>query len=263
MKSLFALILAAACALVAAPPAEAAGGDTGATGAALGSDGAAPADAATGSGARTGTPVRVMAFGDSLTKGTGSTHGGGYRVAFYRQLEEAGFDVDMLGSFHAGPQEIDRDHQGHQGQGVAKLDEVSFDELRRERPGLVILMIGTNDARESLVPDAFRIRYSVLLDRILAESRTRLIAATIPPARFGRRGKVIAVVNDIIRSEVEKRADAGKQVRLVDVFSMVDERADFVDPLHLNDDAYARIGSAFAEVAIEMLRQQPAVAEAR
>lgn len=234
MKSLVVLGLAAACALVAAPPAAAAG---------------------------TGTPVRVMTFGDSLTKGTGSSHGGGYRVAFYQKLQEAGFDVDMLGSFHAGPKEIDRDHQGHQGQGVAKLDEVSFDELRRERPGLVVLMIGTNDAREGLVPDGFRIRYSVLLDRILAESRTQLIAATIPPARFGKRAKVTAVINGIIRSEVEKRAGAGKNVRLVDVFALVDERADFVDPLHLNDDAYARVGSAFADTAIEMLRQHPALAE--
>ena len=71
--------------------------------------------------------VRVMAFGDSLTKGTGSTHGAGYRLAFYQKMREAGFEVDMLGTFHAGPKDIDRDHQGHQGQGVAKLDEVSFE----------------------------------------------------------------------------------------------------------------------------------------
>jgi len=204
--------------------------------------------------------VRVMAFGDSLTKGTGSTHGAGYRLAFYQKMGEAGFQVDMLGTFHNGPKDIDRDHQGHQGQGVAKLDEVSFDELRRERPGMVILMIGTNDARESFVPDAFRIRYSVLLDRILAESRTKLIAATIPPVRYGKRDKVMSALNAIIRSEVEQRAAAGKAVRLVDVNAMVDDRADFADSLHLNDEAYARVGAAFADTAIQMLRQQPASA---
>jgi lysophospholipase L1-like esterase len=177
-------------------------------------------------------------------------------------MREAGFEVDMLGTFHAGPQEIDRDHQGHQGQGVAKLDEVSFDELRRERPGMVILMIGTNDAKEGFVPDAFRIRYSVLLDRILAESRTRLIAATIPPARYGKRDKVMGAINEIIRSEIEKRSADGR-VRLVDVNAMLDKRADYVDPLHLTDDAYARIGAAFADTAIQMLHPQPASAATR
>ena len=107
---------------------------------------------------------------------------------------------------------------------------MSFEELRRERPDAVILMIGTNDAKEkSLVPEAFRIRYSVLLDRILAESHVKLVVATIPPARFGRRAKLIAGINGIIKSEVEKRAAAGKSIRLVDVYALLDDRADFVD----------------------------------
>lgn len=203
-------------------------------------------------------PLEVMAFGDSLTKGIGSTHRAGYRLEFLSRMRKAGVEVDMVGSFHDGPQDIDRDHQGHQGQGVAKLDGVSFDELRRLRPGAVILMIGTNDAKEkSLVPEAFRIRYSVLLDRILAESTTKLLAATIPPARYGKRKRVIDAVNAIIESEVAKRADAGKSIRLVDVNALLDDRADFVDPLHMNDAAYAKIGDAFADALLEML-QEPA-----
>jgi lysophospholipase L1-like esterase len=199
-------------------------------------------------------PIKIMAIGDSLTKGTGSTHRAGYRLEFLTRMKTAGVDVDMVGSFHDGPKEIDRDHQGHQGQGVAKLDEVSFDELRRERPSVVILMIGTNDAKEkSLVPDAFRIRYSVLLDRILAESKTKLIAATIPPTRYGRREKVINAVNVIIKSEVEKRAAAGRAVRLVDVHGLLDGRGDFIDILHMNDAGYAKIGDAFADTLLEML----------
>src|SRR5215813_10639702 len=63
--------------------------------------------------------VTVMPFGDSLTKGTGSTHGAGYRLQFLHHMSEAGVPIDMLGSFHSGPSEIDRDHEGHQGQGVA------------------------------------------------------------------------------------------------------------------------------------------------
>jgi lysophospholipase L1-like esterase len=205
-------------------------------------------------------PLKIMAIGDSLTKGIGSTHRAGYRLEFLARMKAAGVDVDMVGSFHDGPKEIDRDHQGHQGQGVAKLDEVSFEELRRERPNAVILMIGTNDAKEkSLVPEAFRIRYSVLLDRILAESHVKLVAATIPPTRFGRKAKLINGINGIIKSEVEKRASAGKAVRLVDVYSLIEGRADFVDNLHMNDAAYAKVGDAFADALLELLQQPAAV----
>jgi lysophospholipase L1-like esterase len=199
-------------------------------------------------------PLRVMPLGDSLTKGVGSSHGAGYRQTFLRRMGEAGIEVDMVGSFHNGPKGMDRDHQGHQGQGVAKLDQVTFDELRAERPDVVILMIGTNDAKESqLVPDAFRIRYSVLLDRSLAESRTRLIAATIPPHRFGKGAKARQAINRIIREEVEKRAAQGRAVRLVDVYALLDDRADFVDALHMNDAGYEKVGNAFADALLEMI----------
>ena len=207
-------------------------------------------------------PIKIMPIGDSLTKGTGSTHGAGYRLEFLARMKAAGVEVDMVGTFHDGPQEIDRDHQGHQGQGVAKLDSVSLEELRRERPNAVILMIGTNDAKDRLVPDAFRIRYSVLLDRILAESHVKLVVATIPPVRFGRKGKMtlIAGMNGIITSEVEKRAAAGKSVRLVDVHSLLDNRADFVDNLHMNDAGYTKVGDAFADALLELLDQPAAAA---
>jgi lysophospholipase L1-like esterase len=205
-------------------------------------------------------PLKILPIGDSLTKGIGSTHRAGYRLEFLARMKAAGVDVDMVGSFHDGPKEIDRDHQGHQGQGVAKLDSVSLEELRRERPNAVILMIGTNDAKEkSLVPEAFRIRYSVLLDRILAESHVKLVVATIPPTRFGRKVKLIQGINAIITSEVEKRIAAGKSIRLVDVYSLVDNRADFVDNLHMNDAGYAKVGDAFADALLELI-DKPAAA---
>ncbi len=199
-------------------------------------------------------PLRVMAFGDSITKGIGSSHGAGYRQAFLARMHDAGVEVDMLGRFRDGPEDMDRDHQGHPGRGVAKLDQVSFEELRKEHPDVVILLIGTNDAKESkFVPEAFRIRYSVLLDRTLAESRTRMVAATIPPHRFGKGAGVRQAMNRIIREEVEKRAAEGKSIRLVDVYALLDDRADFVDSLHMNDAGYDKVGNAFADAVLEML----------
>jgi len=92
----------------------------------------------------------------------------------------------------------------------------------------------------------------VLLDRVLSESRTRMLVATIPPARFNKRKRGTEAVNAIVRSEVEKRAAEGKAVRLVDVYALVDARADFADNLHLNDAAYEKVGIAFADALLAM-----------
>ena len=208
--------------------------------------------------------VTVMPFGDSLTKGTGSTHGAGYRLQFLHRMSDAGVTVDMLGSFHSGPNDIDRDHEGHQGQGVAKLDQVAFDEILKEKPDYVLLLIGTNDAKDSsLQPVAFRIRFSVLMDRILSESHIKLVVATIPPGRYGRRDKgAREAVNAIIEDEVDKRRDAGRSVRLIDVYHMLDPKTDFADTLHMNDGGYAKIGNAFADAVLDLMHSVPASASA-
>jgi lysophospholipase L1-like esterase len=211
-----------------------------------------------------GAPLKVVAFGDSLTMGQGSTHQAGYRLVFLQRMREAGYEVDMLGRYHHGPPDIDRDHEGYQGHGVAKLDEASFSAMRRDHPDAVLLMIGTNDAHSSFQPDAFRIRFSVLLDRILAESKVRLVVSTIPPGRYAKAKahQVKVAVNKVIREEVGKQVAAGKRVRLIDAYALVDDHADFVDTLHLNDAAYAKLGSAFADALLELLREYPPPAEA-
>ena len=213
--------------------------------------GAPPARAAT---------LRVMAFGDSLTMGQGSTHQAGYRLAFLERLRAAGYEVDMLGRYHHGPAGMDADHEGYQGRGVAKLDEVSFGAIRRDHPDAILLLIGTNDAKSSTFqPDAFRIRYSVLLDRFLAESKVRLVVSTIPPSRYGspKRDRVKVAVNKVIREEVEKQRAAGKRIALIDAYHLLDVDSDFADTLHMDDAGYAKIGQAFADALVELLAKFP------
>ena len=209
-------------------------------------------------------PLRVMAFGDSITMGQGSTHAGGYRLTFLERMRAASVEVDMLGHYRDGPEGMDGDHEGYKGRGVAKLDEVSFSAIRREHPDAILLMIGTNDAvRGSFHPEAFRIRYSVLLDRFLSESKVRLVVSTIPSSRFGKTKKdqLKVAVNKVIRAEVAKQRAAGKRIALIDAYEILDDRQDFVDSLHMNDAGYVKLGDAFAEALLGLLQKFPVAPE--
>jgi lysophospholipase L1-like esterase len=231
----------------------------GATAPATGETAAPSPDPAAPAAEAVGRPLKVMPFGDSLTLGIGSTNAAGYRLAFIERMREEGVEVDMVGSQQSGPKGTDRDHEGYGGQGIAQIDRVSFNEIRRLRPDVVMVMIGTNDTKD-FVAAAFRIRYSVLLDRALSESHVRMLVATIPPTRFDRHKRATNAVNAIVRSEVEKREAAGRPVRLVDIHALIDPRADFVDALHLNDAAYEKVGRAFADALLAMPAPAPRAA---
>ena len=89
----------------------------------------------------------------------------------------------------------------------------------------------------------------------------KLVAATIPPARFGRKAKlIIAASTASSRARSRSAPPAGKAIRLVDVYALLDDRADFVDSLHMNDAAYAKVGDAFADALLELLEQPAAAA---
>jgi lysophospholipase L1-like esterase len=55
----------------------------------------------------------------------------------------------------------------------------------------------------------------------------------------------------------------GKSIRLVDVYALLDDRADFVDGLHMNDAGYDKVGKAFAEMLLDMLHSAPPAASAQ
>ena len=68
---------------------------------------AAPAHAA--------DPVRIMPLGASITWGTSSTDGNGYREELRKHLaDDAGVALDFVGSQQSGTM-TDRDNEGHPG----------------------------------------------------------------------------------------------------------------------------------------------------
>ena len=204
--------------------------------------------------AHAGTPVRVMSLGDSHTVGVGSTHLAGYRLAFSKAMSAGGYDVDMVGGKADGPEGFDHRHQGYSGATTYELSSAVHEKMASYDPELVILLVGTNDARApAFNPISFEVHLSVLVDRVFAANPdVKMIVSTIPPQMYGKNDPANRAVNARIRKHVEGRRNQD-HIAIVDIYDLIDDRLDMADAVHMNDAGYEKVGGAFADAALSLL----------
>lgn len=142
-------------------------------------------------------PNVIVAFGDSISAGEGSTDGQGYR--------------ELLGNLFAadGRTAIRVLDEGRPGTlsdtGVDRIDKV----LRRDRPAVLILLLGTNDELEGVPRQQlfnFTGTTSGNLRQIITTARankTLVVLSTIPPvcteSRQGQRANIV-LMNEMIQA---------------------------------------------------------------
>lgn len=166
----------------------------------------------------------IVAFGDSLIHGTGSS-GGGFVSLLAQRL---GRDIENLG----------RPGETTAG-GLARLDEVL--ELQ---PSLVILLLGGNDVLRRVPPaDTFR-NLAVIIERLQAGGSAVLLV--------GVRG---GLLQDPYAGEFAALAERHGTAYVPDVLQQVFMRPDYMaDQVHPNDAGYARIAERVDPVLENMLR---------
>jgi lysophospholipase L1-like esterase len=204
-------------------------------------------------------PLRVMALGDSVTVGAGSSHGGGYRPSFCFRMRDAGVEVDMVGGKADGPDTFDNRHQGYPHAPLYDLSAGVPEKVRTYQPDVVLLLAGSDEANtDSFSPHAFEANLQVMIDRLFTAKRdAKLLIATVPPPRYGRKSGPKRALNELVRRAVRERADRGEAVYLVDTFKLLDPQRDRVDANHPNDSGYERIGEAFANALLSVLGTEP------
>lgn len=117
-------------------------------------------------------PVRLMAYGDSLTHGYGLPAG----ETFPEQLEDAlqaeGLDVTVINAGNSGDTTAG---------GLARLDWALADD-----PDAVILELGANDGLRGLDPQATYDNLDAIMARLSDERLPVLIAGMLAPPNLGR-----------------------------------------------------------------------------
>ncbi len=230
--------------------------------------------------------IAVTTLGDSITEGYATGYTGGYAPYLQTMLEKSGFTVNAMGknghSQHAimnMPDNVDYTAGDYRAGIYQKLST----DLADETPDVACLLIGTND-----IISNYQKNIDGRLETLIKEIYTYmakdgvLFVSTIPKFRFVNSDNsttesygwfksyseyntmtasefenyinttVIKSYNDKIEALVAKLAKEGRNIRFVDVYSVLNKNTDIVaDGCHPNAAGDQKIASVWESAIIE------------
>jgi lysophospholipase L1-like esterase len=204
-----------------------------------------------------GTPLQscsgIMPLGDSITLGVN----GGYRNNLYAGLQQNNCGVGYVGTqVDVNTRVADNDHEGHPGWTIGDIAGSVNAWLASTQPGIVLLMIGTNDTAWWSAENAEQIgaRHNALIDQVrTARPNAWIFVASIAPQASAiiqpnniDRAVLTQQLNVVIARNVAARAAAGQRVRFVDVNSVL-TTADLYDGIHPTEAAHAKVAQVFLD----------------
>ena len=116
-------------------------------------------------------PIKILAFGDSLTSGYGLPPGEGFTDQLGQALRDQGVKATVINGGVAGDTTAD---------GLSRLDWSLADD-----PTVVIVELGGNDALRGLDPAATKKNLDRILTRLQQQHRGILLAGMLAPHNLG------------------------------------------------------------------------------
>jgi len=123
-------------------------------------------------GAHAENNMRIMAFGDSLTAGFGLAPADSFPSQLQRALEARGLPARVLNAGVSGDTTSG---------GLARLDWSLSD-----RPDMVIVALGANDALRGIDPAITRANLAAILEKLRSKKLPVLLAGAYAPPNLGR-----------------------------------------------------------------------------
>ena len=215
-----------------------------------------------------GDPCKVLPLGDSITYGI--NYGGGYRIKLFTHTSTDSKNVTFVGYDTGNPPDSTAlsklgnasskwvgKHEGHSGWTIQQDDDLVTGKSTAVNssgdggtnytgkkvvadfgPHIVLVHLGTNDlnlGQASGAPD----RLGTLIDHIVADAPDALVVvAKIIPLPSQASG--VTTFNNAIPGVVKQRADAGKNVIVVDQFTGIIANTD-MDSVHPKESGYEKM----------------------
>ncbi|GAA1987853.1 SGNH/GDSL hydrolase family protein [Kitasatospora viridis] len=211
-----------------------------------------PADATPASALDPPPVVRVMPLGDSITYGTGSCDGDGYRGPLLGLVAaQSRYAVDLVGSQQGGTM-ADPDNEGHPGYTISQIASGVDGWLAAAHPDVVLLHIGINDLLGGTDGATAADLARRLLDRIYADRPgVTVIMQGLIPTTPGWNPKpdqppiqAIAGYNGRLRQLQPAEQQQGRRFSYVDAPSL-DPGTQLPDGVHPDDAGYALLARNF------------------
>lgn len=191
--------------------------------------------------------LRIMPLGDSITKGSGSSHGAGYRRPLREKLTGRGANVDMIGTLHNGNM-VDNDHQGHSGEFLMEIKEYwkrSID----ARPNVVCIHAGTNNMDKGRDLDIAPDLMEEIVDGIFSRAPdVTILLAPVIWANSDAMNRNTDAFNAKLKTMISAKQGAGKHILPVPVSIGIN---DLDDMKHPNDQGYNKMATAWYEAILE------------
>ena len=214
----------------------------------------------------------IMPLGDSITEGY-PDFVGGYRVELFHQANLAGKNITFVGRRSNGPasgmvdgKPFPAGNEGYSGYtidtapGFTGISPLTVPAINMFHPHVILLAIGTNDINGNLNVATAPTRLGALIDTITtAAPNTLLVVAQIIPTRTDATNTRIQTYNAAIPALVQTRANAGKHVLRVDMYTTYTANANYktallVDDLHPNTAGYGLMGRTWYTLIAPFLR---------
>ncbi len=190
--------------------------------------------------------LRIMPLGDSITQGDGSS----YRQPLWTALQEAGLNVDFVGSVSHGytgdndANDYDADHEGHWGwradEVLARIDRWAA----RAIPDIVLMHLGTNDIGSGQDIDETVDEIDQIIERLRAHNpHVQVLLAAIIPVAHEAATLRIQRFNQKLAELVKAKNRPASRIVLVDHFTGFDAAQDTYDGVHPNDSGNRKMAN--------------------